>query len=101
MEFLYLLKQSCAALASSYYTRCAEYSDLALQIYVRHCLLRPLLSLIFHTGIFPSAFIDFLFDLVEQTRDMQNDAFNYSIIKLIVRCVHFIASFILTSGRSP
>ncbi|TRM66964.1 hypothetical protein BD626DRAFT_566020 [Schizophyllum amplum] len=34
--------------------------------------------------VFPSQFIDFLFDLVEQTRDMRNDAFNYSVIKLIV-----------------
>ncbi len=35
-------------------------------------------------GIFDDAFIDYLFDLVEQTRDMSDDSFNYSVIKLIV-----------------
>ena len=35
--------------------------------------------------IFSDSFIDFLFDLVEQTRHMQDDTFNYSVIKLIVR----------------
>ncbi|KAG9226907.1 hypothetical protein CCMSSC00406_0003420 [Pleurotus cornucopiae] len=34
--------------------------------------------------IFDDAFIDYLFDLVEQTRDMSDDSFNYSVIKLIV-----------------
>nr|GAT58111.1 predicted protein [Mycena chlorophos] len=34
--------------------------------------------------IFDDAFIDFLFDLVEQTRHMQDETFNYSVIKLIV-----------------
>ena len=28
--------------------------------------------------------MDFLFDLVEQTRDMEDETFNYSVIKLIV-----------------
>ncbi|KAG6868209.1 hypothetical protein C0993_006182 [Termitomyces sp. T159_Od127] len=34
--------------------------------------------------IFEDAFIDYLFDLVEQTRHMHNETFNYSVIKLIV-----------------
>ncbi|KAJ7918154.1 hypothetical protein B0H13DRAFT_2438153 [Mycena leptocephala] len=34
--------------------------------------------------IFDDAFIDYMFDLVEQTRQMQDEAFNYSVIKLIV-----------------
>lgn len=36
------------------------------------------------TGVFTDDFIDRLFDLVEQTRDMQDETFNYSVIKLIV-----------------
>jgi len=34
--------------------------------------------------IFSDSFIDYLFDLVEQTRHMQDETFNYSVIKLIV-----------------
>ncbi|OBZ76877.1 Protein LDB17 [Grifola frondosa] len=34
--------------------------------------------------IFDDAFIDYLFELVEQTRDMHDETFNYSVIKLIV-----------------
>jgi len=34
--------------------------------------------------IFDDSFIDYLFDLVEQTRNMQDETFNYSVIKLIV-----------------
>ncbi|KAF8057059.1 hypothetical protein FPV67DRAFT_1566264 [Lyophyllum atratum] len=34
--------------------------------------------------IFDDAFIDYLFDLVEQTRHMHDETFNYSVIKLIV-----------------
>ncbi|TFK85914.1 hypothetical protein K466DRAFT_600765 [Polyporus arcularius HHB13444] len=34
--------------------------------------------------LFDDGFIDYLFDLVEQTRDMQDESFNYSVIKLIV-----------------
>ncbi|KAK7019963.1 DUF2013 domain-containing protein [Favolaschia claudopus] len=34
--------------------------------------------------IFDDNFIDYLFDLVEQTRHMQDETFNYSVIKLIV-----------------
>ena len=35
--------------------------------------------------MFDDSFVDYLFDLVEQTRDMQDETFNYSVIKLIVR----------------
>ena len=35
-------------------------------------------------GIFDDNFIDYLFDLVEQTRHMQDETLNYSLIKLIV-----------------
>lgn len=41
------------------------------------------LSIVF-SGTFDDAFIDYLFDLVEQTRHMHNETFNYSVIKLIV-----------------
>ena len=34
--------------------------------------------------MFEDDFIDYLFDLVEQTRYMQDETFNYSVIKLIV-----------------
>ncbi|CAK5277961.1 unnamed protein product [Mycena citricolor] len=34
--------------------------------------------------IFDDKFLDYLFDLVEQTRNMQDEVFNYSCIKLIV-----------------
>ncbi|KAF9788112.1 hypothetical protein BJ322DRAFT_606215 [Thelephora terrestris] len=34
--------------------------------------------------IFKNSFIGYLFDLVEQTRDMEDETFNYSVIKLIV-----------------
>ncbi|OSX58404.1 hypothetical protein POSPLADRAFT_1049601 [Postia placenta MAD-698-R-SB12] len=34
--------------------------------------------------IFSDTFIDYLFELVEQTRHMQDETFNYSVIKLIV-----------------
>lgn len=36
------------------------------------------------TGIFKDSFVDYLFDLVEKTRDMEDETFNYSVIKLIV-----------------
>lgn len=35
--------------------------------------------------MFGDRFLDKLFDLVEQTRLMQDETFNYSVIKLIVR----------------
>ncbi|KAJ7047935.1 hypothetical protein C8F04DRAFT_26461 [Mycena alexandri] len=34
--------------------------------------------------IFDDSFIDYMFDLVEQTRQMQDETFNYSVIKLLV-----------------
>ncbi|KAJ7230857.1 hypothetical protein B0H12DRAFT_1192857 [Mycena haematopus] len=34
--------------------------------------------------IFDDAFIDYMFDMVEQTKQMQDESFNYSVIKLIV-----------------
>lgn len=36
------------------------------------------------SGVFDDLFIEYLFDLVEQTRDNPDDTFNYAIIKLIV-----------------
>jgi hypothetical protein len=43
-----------------------------------------LMTRTFCSGIFEDSFIDHLFDLVEQTRSMQDETFNYSVIKLIV-----------------
>ena len=37
------------------------------------------------TEVFNDHFLDKLFDLVEQTRSMHDETFNYSVIKLIVR----------------
>ena len=34
--------------------------------------------------MFSDAFVDHLFELVEQTREMEDETFNYSVIKLIV-----------------
>lgn len=34
--------------------------------------------------MFEDSFVDHLFNLVEQTRDVQDETFNYSVIKLIV-----------------
>ena len=42
------------------------------------------MALIGWTEIFQNPFIDHLFDLVEQTRDIEDETFNYSVIKLIV-----------------
>lgn len=46
-------------------------------------------------GVFNNAFIDSLFDLVEQTREMQDETFNYSVIKLIVSSLSILHSFYL------
>jgi len=46
--------------------------------------------------VFDDSFIDYLFDLVEQTRHMQDETFNYSVIKLIVCVLHFGPEFALT-----
>lgn len=56
----------------------------------------------FFLEIFHDSFIDHLFDLVEQTRHMHDDSFNYSVIKLIVsHHPKFIAlPFMFPSGFS-
>jgi hypothetical protein len=47
-------------------------------------------NLLYCSGIFDDSFIDHLFDLVEQTRGMHDETFNYSVIKLIVSLVALI-----------
>lgn len=39
------------------------------------------------TGMFSNAFIEHLFDLVELTRNVDDESLNYSLIKLIVRAL--------------
>jgi len=51
-------------------------------------------------GIFDDSFIDHLFDLVEQTRGMHDETFNYSVIKLIVG-VAFIQPLIVILTLKP
>jgi hypothetical protein len=51
---------------------------------------------VFFTGIFDDAFTDYLFDLVEQTRHMQDETFNYGVIKLIVSSSEIICNSLLT-----
>lgn len=43
-------------------------------------------------GVFSDEFLDYLFDLVEQTRDTEDESFNYSVIKLIVGRSAFLPS---------
>ena len=43
--------------------------------------------------IFDDAFIDYLFDLVEQTRHMHDETFNYGVIKLIVSTHVIVGTF--------
>ena len=43
-------------------------------------------------NVFNDAFIDRLFELVEVTRDMQDETLNYCLIKLIVRIALFVFS---------
>lgn len=52
--------------------------------------------------MFKDSFVDYLFDLVEQTRDMEDETFNYSVIKLIVSS-HILSYLVLSKslGRSP
>ncbi|KAI0672096.1 hypothetical protein C8Q78DRAFT_1124830 [Trametes maxima] len=45
--------------------------------------------------IFDDSFIDYLFDLVEQTRDQHDETFNYSVIKLIVSGTSFFTRVLL------
>lgn len=58
-------------------------SQLSVQILYEVCRIQNL-----DLSIFTDAFIDQLFDLVEMTRDLPEETFNYGLIKLIVRCNH-------------
>jgi len=53
------------------------------------------------TEIYKDSFVDYLFDLVEQTRDMEDETFNYSVIKLIVspRIPPILACLNVLAGR--
>lgn len=46
-------------------------------------------------GMFNDDFIDHLFDLVEQTREMHDETFNYSVIKLIVGFLRVLFQFLV------
>ncbi|KAJ7173053.1 hypothetical protein C8R43DRAFT_978290 [Mycena crocata] len=49
--------------------------------------------------LFDDAFIDYMFDLVEQTKQMQDETFNYSVIKLIVALnEQFMVAFLSNDG---
>lgn len=50
----------------------------------RCCLHERGFELMARSGIFDDSFIDHLFELVEQTRGMHDETFNYSVIKFIV-----------------
>lgn len=72
--------------------RSAESKKFPFKIYVRLfnvCIFR---SDPVSLGVFDNSFIEYLFELVEQTRYMHDETFNYSVIKLIVslptRCYH-------------
>lgn len=58
-------------------------SQLSVQILYEVCRIQNL-----DLSIFTDAFIDHLFDLVEMTRDLPEETFNYGLIKLIVCCHH-------------
>lgn len=45
--------------------------------------------------MFNDDFIDHLFDLVEQTREMHDETFNYSVIKLIVGFPRVLFQFLV------
>ena len=55
-----------------------------LREFLFHSMRTFTLNSVMCVGMFDDSFIDYLFDLVEQTRDMQDETFNYSVIKLIV-----------------
>jgi len=56
----------------------------------------------FEPEIFGDSFIDYLFDLVEQTKYMQDETFNYSVIKLVVGSFSlFKHSCVLITFRLP
>ena len=52
------------------------------------------------TEVFNDHFLDKLFDLVEQTRCMHDETFNYSVIKLIVRLL-FLPFFFFFPSNGP
>jgi hypothetical protein len=56
-------------------------------------------SLFSFEEIFDDSFIDYLFDIVEQTRHMQDETFNYSVIKFIVRTVPYLLFRFLTISQ--
>ncbi|KAF8646745.1 hypothetical protein AX16_007072 [Volvariella volvacea WC 439] len=60
----------------------AKLRSLAVRLLYEVCLVQKLS--INDLKIFEDSFVDYLFELVEQTRQMQDDTFNYSVIKLIV-----------------
>ena len=84
-------KQNLEVSGSCCCTRCAEFRSSVFRISVSVALhsLKEKLDILY-PGIFHDAFLDYLFDLVEQTRLMQDDTFNYFVIKLIVSrpCIH-------------
>ena len=51
------------------------------------------------TEVFDDSFLDKLFDLVEQTRSMHDETFNYSVIKLIVRLISFLVLLLSENDR--
>jgi hypothetical protein len=51
-------------------------------------------ALIHFTEVFDDHFLDKLFDLVEQTRHMHDETFNYYVIKLIVRLMFLPVPFL-------
>lgn len=62
-----------------------------LSMYIHRLLFtRPHLT---YTEVFSDHFLDKLFDLVEQTRSMHDETFNYSVIKLIVRLMFLPVPF--------
>ncbi|KAG6898079.1 hypothetical protein C0992_005999 [Termitomyces sp. T32_za158] len=60
----------------------AKLRGLGIQLLYEVCRVQKLSVQDLRT--FDDAFIDYLFDLVEQTRHMHDETFNYSVIKLIV-----------------
>ncbi|KAJ4490453.1 hypothetical protein J3R30DRAFT_3694098 [Lentinula aciculospora] len=60
----------------------AKLRSLGVRLLYEMCRVQKLSIL--DLRIFDDSFLDYLFDLVEQTRHMQDDTFNYSVIKLIV-----------------
>lgn len=82
------LRQSCARFQFAFSTTFAESKSPPLTTFVCHIGLYVIASFINHmhisTELFDDTFIEYLFDLVENTRHQSDDTFNYSVIKLIV-----------------